>query len=115
MKSVIDKEASVFNDLYKNKPVYIPPKPIATTVPTKIVVAPKTTYKPPTPTYNTPSQTTKQTTSSKSSNDNGCIVPIVCAIIGAVIIGAASDGKLWIVGAIGGGVLGAWISNAFKS
>lgn len=108
VKKVLDKEADIFNTLYKNKPIYTPPKPTIVNTP------PKTTYKPPTPTYNAPSQTTKQTTSTKSSSENGCIVPIVCAIIGAVIIGAASDGKLWLVGAIGGGIIGAWISNAFK-
>jgi uncharacterized protein YcfJ len=107
VKKVLDKEADVFNRIYKNKPVYTPPKPVVAATPAK------TTYKPPTSTYNNPSQTTKQTTSSKSS-DNGCVVPIVFAIIGAVLIGAASNGKLWIVGAIGGGILGAWISNAFK-
>jgi len=114
-KKVLDKEAEIFGKLYQNTPVNTPPKPIIAKVPPKTVIAPKTTYKPPISTYNTHSQSTKQTTSSKSSDDNGCIIPIVCAIIGAVVIGAASDGKLWIVGAIGGGILGAWISNAFKS
>ena len=108
VKKVLDKEADVFNTIYKDIPIYTPPKP------TVISTPPKTTYKPPAPTYIAPSQTTKQTTSTKSSSDNGCIIPIVCAIIGAVIIGAASDGKLWFVGAIGGGIIGAWISNAFK-
>lgn len=105
---VADKEADVFNELYKDKPVYTPPKPVF------VNTQSKTTYKPSTPTYSTSSQTTNQTTSSKSSSDNGCIAFIVCAIIGAVVLGAASNGKLWIVGAIGGGVLGAWISNTFK-
>lgn len=109
VKKVVDKEADVFNDLYKHKPVYTPPKPVVT-------AQPKTTYKPPTPTYNSTSQTTKPATSSKNSSDNnGCIVPIVCAVIGAIAIGAASNGKLWFLGAIGGGFIGAWISNAFKS
>lgn len=113
VKKVADKEANVFNEIYKNKPVYTPPKPVVSK-PT-ITPPPKTTYKPSTPTYNTPSQTTKPTTGSKSNSDNGCIVPIIFAVIGAAVIGAASDGKLWIVGAIAGGVVGAWISNAFKS
>ena len=104
----------MFNDLYKNKPVYTPSKTIITTVPPKTPVAPKPSYTPPKPTYNTSPQTSKKTTTSKSSSDNGCIIPIIFAIIGAVAIGAASNGKLWFVGAIGGGILGAWISNAFK-
>lgn len=108
-KKVADKEADIFNDLYKHKPVSTPPKPI-------VVAPPKTIYKSPTPTYSSSTQTTKPATSSKNiSDNNGCIVPIVCAVIGAIAIGAASNGKLWFLGAIGGGIIGAWISNAFKS
>jgi len=110
VKKIADKEADIFNDLYKHKPVYTPPKPI-------VVAPPKTIYKPPTPTYSSSTQTTKPTTNTKSSSsdNNGCIIPIVCAVIGAIAIGAASNGKLWFLGAIGGGIIGAWISNTFKS
>jgi hypothetical protein len=111
VKRVEDKEANVFNDLYKNKPVYTPSKPVITTAPPKT-----TTYKPTTTTYSSTSQTTKPTTSSKNSSDNnGCIVPIIFAIIGAIVIGTTSNGKLWFVGAIGGGIIGTWLYNSFKS
>ena len=109
VKKVADKEADIFNDLYKHKPVSAPPKPV-------VVAPPKTIYKSPSPTYSSSTQTAKPATSSKNSSDNnGCIVPIVCAVIGAIAIGAASNGKLWFLGAIGGGIIGAWLSNAFKS
>lgn len=111
-KKVIDKEVDIFNTLYKNKPVYTPPKPTATQAP-KPVTTP--TYKPPTTTYSSPSQTTKtKSNSNSSSNNNGCIVPIIFAVLGAIFIGAASNGKLWFVGAIGGGILGGWVQSWFK-
>lgn len=114
-KKVIDKEVDIFNTLYKNKPVYTPPKPTVTQTPKPVTTQPKTTYKPPTTTYSSPSQTTKTTSSSNSSSDNnGCIVPIIFAVLGAIFIGAASNGKLWFVGAIGGGILGGWVQSWFK-
>jgi hypothetical protein len=109
LKKVIDKEADVFNDLYKHKPVYTPPKPV-------VIIPPKTTYKPPTPTYSSTSQPIKTTTTSKSGNNNrGCLVAIIGALIIAIAIGSASDEKLWFVGAIGGGLGSLWIANWFKS
>lgn len=116
-KKVIDKEVDVFNDLYKHKPVSTPPKATIKTPPTTSTYKPPTTsYKPPTPSYTTTSQTTKSSSSSTSSSDNnGCIVPIIFAVIGAAIIGGASDGKLWFLGAIGGGILGGWVQSWFKS
>jgi hypothetical protein len=76
---------------------------------------PQTIYKPPTPTYGGSTPTTKQSTGSKSGSDNsGCVVLFIFAILGAIAIGIASDGKLWFVGAIGGGLLGAWIHSWFK-
>lgn len=114
-KKVIDKEVDIFNTLYKNKPVYTPPKPTVTQTPKPVTTQPKTTYNPPTTTYSSPSQTTKTTSSSNSSSDNnGCIVPIIFAVLGAIFIGAASNGKLWFVGAIGGGILGSWVQSWFK-
>lgn len=108
-KRILDKEADVFNNLYKNEQIYNTPKPVVTSTPSK------TTYKPPTQINTSYSQTTK-TTSSKSNSDNkGCIVVILCTIIGAIVMGVASDWKLWFVGVIGGGIIGAWISNSFKS
>ena len=114
-KKAIDKEADIFNTLYKNKPIYIPPKPTITPTPKPVTTQVKTTYKPPTTTYSNSSQTTKTSSSSNSSSDNnGCIVPIIFAVLGAIFIGAASDGKLWFVGAIGGGILGVWVQSWFK-
>lgn len=116
-KKVINKEVDVFNYLYKNKPVSTPPKVTIKTPPTTSTYKPPTTsYKPPTPSYTSTSQTTKSSSSNSSSSDNnGCIVPIIFAAIGAAIIGSASDGKLWFLGAIGGGILGGWIQSWFKS
>ena len=116
-KKVIDKEVDVFNDLYKHKPVSTPPKATIKTPPTTSTYKPPTTsYKPPTPSYTSTSQTTKSSSSSTSSSDNnGCIVPIIFAVIGAAIIGGASNGKLWFLGAIGGGILGGWVQSWFKS
>jgi hypothetical protein len=106
-EKVPDKEASVFNKIYKNKPVHTPPKP---------VIAAQQTYKPTTPTYGSTSQSGKRTTSSKSGGDNsGCVVAIISAVIGAIAIGSVSDGKFWFVGAIGGGIAGLWIESWFKS
>jgi hypothetical protein len=109
VKKVTDKEASVFNELYKNTPATQPLKPAVKTT------TPQTIYKPPTPTYGGSTPTTKQSTGSKSGSDNsGCVVLFIFAILGAIAIGIASDGKLWFVGAIGGGLLGAWIHSWFK-
>ncbi|MCE9540468.1 MAG: hypothetical protein K8R85_14805, partial [Bacteroidetes bacterium] len=106
IKKVADKEANVFNDLYKNKPVYTPPKTVVTPTP-------KTTYKTPTPTYSSSSQTTKRTTSSTSGN-SGCMVLLIFAIVGVIAITIASSGKMWYTGAIGGVALGNWVQSWFK-
>lgn len=109
VRKIADKEANVFNDLYKHKPVYTPPKPVVTP-------PPKTTYKPPVTTYTSSSPTPKQSSSNRSvSDDTGCIVAVIGAVIGAIAIGSASNGKLWFVGAIGGGIAGLWIASWFKS
>lgn len=107
-KKVIDKEVDIFNDLYKNIPVSIPPKVTVKTPPIT------STYKPPTSSYTSTSQTTKST-NTNSSDNYGCVVPIIFAVIGAAVIGSASDGKLWFVGAIIGGILGGLIQSWFKS
>lgn len=116
-KKVVDKEVDIFNDLYKHKPVSTPPKVTIKTPPTTSTYKPPNpTYKPPTPADTNTNQTTKSSSSNSSSSDNsGCIVPIIFAVIGAAIIGSVSDGKLWFLGAIGGGVLGGWIQSWFKS
>lgn len=114
-KKVIDKEVDIFNDLYKNKPVTTTPKVKVKAPPSISTYKPPTpTYKPPTPSYSSTGQTTKST-SSNSSGKNGCIVPIIFAVIGAAVIGGASDGKLLFIGAIGGGILGGLIQSWFKS
>jgi len=104
-----DKEQKVFEELYKNHPVHNahPSKP-----------APKSTpLSTPTQIYNTPNQYSKPSpsyTSGSSKSNNGCIIPIVFAIIGAIIVGGATDGKFWFIGAIVGGIIGGWISSAFR-
>lgn len=105
-KKVVDKEADVLNALYKHKPVYTPPKPV-------ITVQPTVTYK---PSNSSTSQTKKPTASSKSGSDNsGCIVMIIGAVIGGIAIGSVSNGELWFVGVIAGAFAGLWIASWFKS
>ena len=99
----IDKEADVFNWLYKDSPIYIPPKPTVTQTPT--TTQSKTT-KSPTTTSSSSNQTKKP---NSSSGNDGCTIPIIFMVIGAIIAGAASNGNLWFFGVIAGGVLGAWI------
>jgi hypothetical protein len=103
-----DNEAEIFNTLYQNWQVSTPPKETVKTPPST------STYKPPTPSYSSTSQTTKST-SSNSSDNNGCIVPIIFAVIGAGVMGSAPGGELWLLGGIIGGILGAWIQSWFKS
>jgi len=103
-KIVINKDVDVLNDLYKNKPIYTPPKPTITTPPT-------TTYKPPASTYGSSSHTTTRTPSSSNnkSNNNGCVVPIILMIVGAIIGGAVSENFGGaIVGIILGGIIGSF-------
>jgi hypothetical protein len=104
-----DKEQKVFEELYKNHPVHNAP-------PSK--PAPKSTpLSTPTQIYSTPNQYSKPSpsyTSRSSKSNNGCIIPIVFAIIGAIIVGGATDGKFWFIGAIVGGIIGGWISSAFR-
>jgi tRNA A-37 threonylcarbamoyl transferase component Bud32 len=106
-KKVVDKEADIFNDLYKHKPVYTPPKPVASTATPKPVTN-SNTYKP--PSYTSTTNKTAKTTSGRSAN-RGCAMPIFFALIGISIASIASEGKMWFVGAIIGGFIGVWISN----
>jgi hypothetical protein len=108
IKKPPDKEADTFNSLYKDKPVYTPPKPVSTPQKTS------STYKPVTTNYGSFTQPSKQSSNSKSEDNSGCIIPIVFAVIGAIIIGSTSNGKLWFLGAIVGGLIGGWLSNSFK-
>jgi hypothetical protein len=98
-KGVDNKEKNVLDDLYRGRPIYTPPKPVTPSTPV---------YKSPTSTHNKPPITPQK------SNDSGCAVPIIFAVLGAIVIGAASEGKFWFVGTIGGGILGLWIRSWFK-
>lgn len=101
------KEADVFNDLYKNRPISQPKinTPIRQTIPSYSTPSSKpissNTYKP-------------STSSSSSSSNNGCTVPIVVGIIGG-IVGASVAEHIggFIIGAIIGFVIGAGIKNMF--
>lgn len=117
---VINKEVDVFNTLYKDKPVYTPPKPTLTqtqkaTIPIQPITSPKSSPV----THGGSNQTTRtpsnSNTTNKKNSDNGCIVPIIFAVIGTIVIGAVSEGSLWFIGTIGGGFLGSWIQSWFKS
>lgn len=114
-KKVNDKEVDIFNALYKNKPVHTPPKPTLATTSNSATTQKQATHTQPTTTYNSSSQATNTSKSNNSGNNSGCIVPIIFAVLGAIFIGAASGGKLWFVGVIGGGILGLWIQSWFKS
>ncbi|MCL1933860.1 MAG: hypothetical protein FWF53_08655 [Candidatus Azobacteroides sp.] len=110
-----NKEKRVFDDLYKNKPIYTPPKPRISEPPkTTVTTPPKTIYKPPTTTYSSSTQTTKQPTSSKNGGGGGCLVCVVGAIVGALIFSAISPAAFVVGGVLGLGA-SAWIYNAFKS
>jgi hypothetical protein len=100
VKRIEDKEANIFNDLYKNKPIYTPPKPVIKGPPTQST----STQKP----YNTPTPTTKQ--SSSSSNDDGCAIPIVVGIIFGIIGAAISNNG---VGLVVGAIIGLFIGSQF--
>jgi hypothetical protein len=106
-KGVVNKEKNVFDNLYGNRPIYTPPKPLPPVTP-KPVTHSAPIYKPPTSTHNKPPITPQK------SNDNGCAVPIIFAVLGAIVIGAVSEGKFWFLGVIVGGVLGLWIQSWFK-
>ena len=108
LTKVKDREANVFNELYKNKPVYTPPKTTVNTIP------PKSTYTPPPPKYST-SQTSNSKNASSKSGKSGCFVLLIFGLVGAIAIGAASNGKMWYAGALGGGFIGTWVQTIFKS
>ncbi|HAF29438.1 MAG TPA: hypothetical protein DCG75_10365 [Bacteroidales bacterium] len=102
-----NKEADVFNDLYKNRPVSQP----------KI----NTPNRPTIPSYSTPSTSHSSsntykpsTSSSSSSSNNGCTVPIVVGIIGG-IIGASIVEHFggFIIGAVIGAIIGSGIKSMF--
>ena len=128
-KNIFDKEAQVFGDLYKNTPATKPPtsKPPITTPPPKSAPPTKPTpqygsssYTPPSygsrnTNYNNPSYPTSSSSGSgKNSGNNGCLIPIVCAILGGIIAGSVTDGKSWFVGVIIGGIIGSILYRAFK-
>lgn len=100
-----NKEADVFNDLYRNRPVSQP----------KINVPSRPTI----PSYSTPttshssSNTYKPSTSSSSSSSNsGCTVPIVVGIIGGIIGASIAE---HFGGFVIGAIIGAVVGLGFKS
>lgn len=109
------KEADIFNDLYRNRPVSQPKvntpnhPTIPTYTPPPISQRPSTTYS----TSNT--NTYKPTTSSSSKNsNNGCAAPIIVGIIGGIIGAVASQHfSGFILGAIIGGFFGLIIKGRF--
>lgn len=105
-----NKEADVFNDLYKNRPISQP----------KVTIPPKATipiYSPPPikTSYTNTNYTYKPSTTSVSSSSNsGRTVPIIIGIIGGIIGAfATEDIGGFIVGAIIGVVIGSIIKNVF--
>jgi hypothetical protein len=112
---VEDNGKRVFDDLYKNRPVSVSPKP--NTIPSPIP-KPVTTpsYKP--PTYSSSNTNSYKPSSNPPKKDDGwggCIVLIIFVVLGTIGLGAISNGKLWFVGAIIGGIVGGWILSLFKS
>ena len=103
----IKKPEDIFEELYKHKtptaPTFTPPRPA---------------YKPTTPSYQKSSSSQYSSTSTqktKSSNDSGCAVIIIVAVIGG-IIGAAASKHIggFIGGAVIGAFIGSFIQNFFK-
>lgn len=117
-KKAVDNEVDIFNNLYKHKTVNTQSKPIERNLPPakSVLKHPITMYNTPTTTLST-SQSTKPivTNNNRSKGKIGCVVPIIFALIGTAVISGAYDGKLWFIGAIGGGVLGAWVQSRFMS
>lgn len=117
-----DKEADVFTKLYGSIPVSQPSTPKTNAQPT-----PKSVIKTPTPSpsptasstnkpvLQSPKQQPISSPSTSSSNGNtGWVVVIVCAVLGAVVLGSINPG-LWIIGLIIGGIIGSFLQGLFKS
>jgi hypothetical protein len=128
-KKVLDKEAQVFGDLYKNIPAAKPPvtKPPVTTPLPKSTPPTRPTpnygsssYTPPsygsknTQYSNPPYLTSSSSESTNKSGNNGCLILIVCAVLGGIIAGSITNGKSWFVGVIIGGIIGSMLYSAFK-
>jgi hypothetical protein len=102
-----NKEADVFNDLYRNRPVSQPKinAPSRPTIPS---------YSTPTTSHSSSNTYKPSTSSSSSSSNSGCTVPIVVGIIGG-IIGASIAEHFggFVIGAIIGAVVGLGIKSMF--
>lgn len=103
---VIDKEADIFNTLYKNKPISSPQvqPPIAPSIQQK--ASSSSIPKPIQPPHQSP-----QAKSLSKKDNNGYIVPIIIAIIGAIFFAIISNGDLWFAGALVGAFIGRLIQN----
>lgn len=116
-------EASVFNELYKNRRVSTPTVSTSSSSASSLPPTPKTIISPPSSrasytsipppsSSSTYSGTNKTPTSSKKSNNNGCALPISLAVIAGILgLVIASDPTGLIVGAIIGGILGIIING----
>ena len=103
-----NKEADVFNDLYKNRTVSLPKQ--TTTVPK---YTPPITPKPQT-TYSSSSSYKPSSYSSSKSSNSGCTVQIIFGVIGGIIGAAAAEHfGGFIFGAIIGIVVGSVIKGIF--
>lgn len=102
-----NKEADIFNDLYKNRPVSQP----KINIPSRPTIP---SYSTPSTSHSSPNTYKPSTSSSSGSSNNGCTVPIVVGIIGG-IIGAAIAEHFggFIIGAIIGAVIGSGIKSMF--
>lgn len=102
-----NKEADIFNDLYKNRPVSQP----KINIPSRPTIP---SYSTPSTSHSSPNTYKPSTSSSSGSSNNGCTVPIVVGIIGG-IIGAAIAEHFggFIIGAIIGAVIGSGIKSIF--
>lgn len=102
-----NKEADVFNDLYRNRPVSQPKinAPSRPTIPS---------YSTPTTSHSSSNTYKPSTSSSSSSSNSGCTVPIVVGIIGG-IIGASIAEHFggFVIGAIIGAIVGLGIKSMF--
>lgn len=103
---VIDKEADIFNTLYKNKPVSLPQ-----VTPPLSHSTPQNSSPPPIPKPTQPPHQSQIKRSLFKKDNDVYIIPLVVAIIGAIFFAVISKGDLWLVGALVGAFIGRLIQN----
>ena len=106
------KEEDFWDNHLKNRPVTPTPKP--TIQPPRVVIPPSPVITPPRINTHSSNTTNKNSTPSNSSSsskqNNGCLIPIVLGVVGAIILGSITEGGR---GAFWGFILGGFIGFLF--